>query len=124
MKLALFSSLSALALSAAVATTAIASEVNNRDAATNRSVHQTPPVTLVNLAQQGYLRDQGIPSGQTLIQAIASGKVTPESLVQAGIESDRVTLETLNDQGYLNQIEVQFRDIVQDFSISSGDVLN
>lgn len=120
MKQVLSSTLSAMALAiAAVATPAIASEPT---LLSTKVVVQTPPVTLVNLAQQGYLRNQGIPSSQALTQAIAAGQVTPETLVKAGIQSNLVSSDTLNDQGYLNVIEVQFRDIVQDFTISSSNV--
>ncbi len=125
MKQVLFGSLSAVAM--AIATTAIpaiAIESTLPNSANSNVVGQTPPVTLVNLAQQGYLRNQGIPSSQALTQAIAAGQVTPESLVQAGIQSSLVSSSTLNDRGYLNVVEVQFRDIVQDYVSSSSDVSN
>lgn len=125
MKQVLFGSLSAVAM--AIATTAIpaiAIESTSPNSANSNVVGQTPPVTLVNLAQQGYLRNQGVPSSQALTQAIAAGQVTPESLVQAGIQNNLVNSDTLNDRGYLNVVEVQFREIVQDYVISSSDVSN
>ena len=68
------------------------------------------------------LRISGKLDRQALTQAIAAGQVTPESLVQAGIQSNLVSSNTLNDRGYLNVVEVQFREIVQDFVISSSEV--
>jgi hypothetical protein len=125
MKQVLFGSLSAVAMAIATAATpTIAAELTPANAANSNVVRQTPPVTLVNLAEQGYLRNQGIPSSQALTQAIAAGQVTPESLVQAGIQSNLVSSNTLNDRGYLNVVEVQFREIVQDFVISSSEVSN
>ena len=125
MKSALLVGLSAFALSlAAVATPTIAAETTAVDAITTGAIQQTPPVTLVSLARQGYLRNQGIPSNQALIQAIAVGQITPETLVRAGIQSNLILSDTLNDRGYLNIVEVQFRDIVQDFVVSSSEVAN
>jgi hypothetical protein len=129
MKSALFVGLSAFALSlAAVVTPTIAAETTAVDATTDATktgaIQQTPPVTLVSLAQQGYLRNQGIPANQALIQAIAAGQITPETLVRAGIQSNLISSDTLNDRGYLNIVEVQFRDIVQDFTVSSSEVAN
>ncbi|MBD2123630.1 hypothetical protein H6F68_22340 [Trichocoleus sp. FACHB-262] len=123
MKQVLFGSLSAVAMAiAAAATPTIAAELTTSNGANSRLVRQTPPVTLVNLAQQGHFRNRGIPSSQALTQAIAAGQVTPESLVQAGIQNNLVNSDTLNNQSYLNVIEVQFREIVQDFVISSSDI--
>lgn len=125
MKLALSGGFSVIALLIVAATIpAIASAQTTVDIIASSTIQQTPPVTLVNLAQQGYLRNQGIPSSQALTQAIAAGQVTPETLVQAGIRNNLVTPNTPNDQGYLNIVEVQFRDIVQDFTISSSEVSN
>lgn len=120
MKRLLFGGMSVLALSfplaaQASATSTIATTATAPATAINRVIQQTPPVTLVNLAQQGYLREQGIPDSQALIQEIASGRITPEILVQAGIQSNLVTPETLNDREYLNIVEVQLRDLVQTF---------
>lgn len=121
MKLALFSGLSALTLSIAAAITPAIAQTTV-DTASSSVTQQTPPVTLVSLARQGYLRNQGIPSGQALTQTIAAGQVTPEMLVQAGIRNNLVTQNTLTDQGYLNIVEVQFRDLVQDFTLSSSEI--
>jgi hypothetical protein len=125
MKSALFVGLSAFALSlAAVTAPTIAAETTAADATTTGAIQQTPPVTLVSLARQGYLRNQGIPSSQALIQAISAGQITPETLVRAGIQSNLISSDTLNDRRYLNIVEVQFRDIVQDFVVSSSEVAN
>lgn len=81
------------------------------------NVQQTPPVTLVRLAQHGYLAQQGIPSGGDLVFAAQAGQITPEALVQAGIKAGQVSPETLQDGGYLNVVANQLNDLVI-FSVS------
>jgi hypothetical protein len=85
-----------------------------------QSVDRTPPITLVNLARQGYLQNQGIPSGSSLVQAIATGTIPPEALIQAGIQNNLVPSSALNDPGYLNIVQVEFQDILQRNLLSSG----
>lgn len=85
-----------------------------------QSINQTPPITLVHLARQGYLQNQGIPSGSDLVEAIATGSITPETLIQAGIQNNLVPSSTLNDPGYINIVQVEFQDILQRNLLSSG----
>lgn len=85
-----------------------------------QNVDRTPPITLVHLARQGYLQNQGIPSGSDLVQAIATGTITPEALIQAGIQNNLVPSTALNDTGYINIVQVEFQDILQRNLLSSG----
>lgn len=124
--LRLFGGVAAVVLAFAVtmpagATPAQASRTLAQNSGEREAGQQTSPVTLVNLARQGYLRNQGIPTHLTLAQDIASGRITPEVLVQAGIENHLISSETLNNPGYLNIVEVELRSVVQDFAASSSD---
>lgn len=69
------------------------------------------PVTLVQLAYQGYFADQGIPSHAALKTAIASGKVDAETLVRSAISKGRLSANTINDDGYLNIVRTQLENL-------------
>lgn len=69
------------------------------------------PVTLVQLAYQGYFADQGIPSHAALKTAIASGEVDAETLVKSAIAKGRLSANTINDDGYLNIVRTQLEDL-------------
>ena len=69
------------------------------------TMNQTSPVNLVGIGYQGFLREQGIPSGGRFIDGIKSGKITAEVLVQSGIDNGRLSLDTLNDQNYLSAVK-------------------
>ncbi|ELR96780.1 hypothetical protein [Gloeocapsa sp. PCC 73106] len=101
MKRLLLATLSTLMLSS-LTTPVLASEV----------VPQTGPLNLVSLARQGYLKDQGVPSGDSLYHAYRSGKLTPESLVEAGIADGRVAPETINNRGYIRDVKYSLRELV------------
>jgi hypothetical protein len=68
---------------------------------------QTTPSNLANLARNGYFQDQGIPSYSALETAIARGQVNAETLIQAAVEENKVASETLNDEGYVRQVEMK-----------------
>jgi hypothetical protein len=69
------------------------------------------PVTLVQLADQGYFADQGIPSHGALKTAIASGEVDAETLVRSAISKGRLSANTINDTGYLNIVRTQLENL-------------
>jgi hypothetical protein len=77
------------------------------NAAPSSSSQTTTPVNLVNLARNGYFQEQGIPSHSALRTAIARGQVNAESLIQAAVEENRVSPETINDEGYVNSVEMK-----------------
>jgi hypothetical protein len=60
-----------------------------------------------NLARNGYFQEQGIPSYSALDTAIARGQVNGENLIEAAIEANKVAPETLNDEGYVNSVEMK-----------------
>lgn len=112
-------SFTAAALLFAIAPTVRATTVGQTTnaALTAANIRQTSPVDLVSLARQGYLAQQGIPSGGDLTFAAQANQITPEEIVQAGVKAGRVAPESLQDQGYLNVVANQLYDLVI-FSIS------
>jgi hypothetical protein len=75
---------------------------------------QTTPSNLANLARNGYFQEQGIPSHLALNTAITRGQVNAETLIQAAVEENKVTPETLNDRGYINSVEMKLDLMTQD----------
>ena len=72
-----------------------------------QSATQTTPFDLVNLAYQGYLKEQGIPSYSELGVAYGEKKITVEDIVRSAIKAKRLTPKTLSDKQYLNAVAVQ-----------------
>ncbi|NJM70783.1 MAG: hypothetical protein HC862_11440 [Scytonema sp. RU_4_4] len=107
MKRIFIGSLSCLLLYVAAAP-AVRAEMVNSTVSNNQT--NTPisrsltPNELVTFAMRGQFKEQGIPSNNLLLSAYASGTVTPESLIKAGIAAGRVSPNTLNDRGYLNTV--------------------
>lgn len=75
---------------------------------------QTTPFNLANLARTGYFQEQGIPSHSALRKAIASGQVNAENLIKAAVEENRISPETLNDEDYINSVEMKLDRMTSD----------
>ncbi|MBE9170335.1 hypothetical protein IQ238_23375 [Pleurocapsales cyanobacterium LEGE 06147] len=69
--------------------------------------YETEAFNLVNSAYRGELQAQGIPSYSQLVRDYGTGQVTAEDLVEAAIEADMVSPETIEDEEYLNAVRVQ-----------------
>ncbi|MDZ8259211.1 hypothetical protein [Nostoc sp. ChiQUE01b] len=67
------------------------------------------PFNLAFLAYQGYLKDQGIPSGGTLLFKYQTGFLTAKDVVQAAIRANKLPAQVLNDQSYVNAVELQMK---------------
>jgi hypothetical protein len=78
------------------------------------SANQVSPFNLAFLAYQGYLEDQGIPSNGTLLDAIATGKVTAQNLMQAAVKANRLPEQTLTDRSYRSALEGQLDGLRED----------
>ena len=72
---------------------------------------KTSPVDLVYLAYRGYFKDRGIPSSQTLITAYSLGNISAEKLIQAGVETQRVTSDVLEDAEYVSAVESMLNNL-------------
>ncbi|HEY9671187.1 MAG TPA: hypothetical protein V6D11_07080 [Waterburya sp.] len=64
------------------------------------SANPVSPFNLAYLAYQGYLKDQGIPCNDALLEAIAAGTVTAQDVMQAAVKANRLPEQTLSDRGY------------------------
>ncbi|WP_414517567.1 hypothetical protein [Nostoc sp. PCC 9305] len=67
------------------------------------------PFNVAFLAYQGYLREQGIPSGGTLLFRYQTGYLTAKDVVKAAIKANKLPSEVLNDRGYVNAVELQMK---------------
>ncbi|MBE9106229.1 hypothetical protein IQ229_15185 [Nostoc cf. edaphicum LEGE 07299] len=65
------------------------------------------PFNIAFLAYQGYLKEQGIPSGGTLLFKYQTGYLTAKDVVQAAIRANKLSAEVLNDRSYVNAVELQ-----------------
>ena len=86
----------------------------NPYAANQPKANQIRPFNLADLAYQGYLKDQGIPSNGALMSAIASGTITAQDIIQAAVKANRLPEQTLNDQGYRHNFEDQLQAFTAD----------
>lgn len=78
------------------------------------SANQVSPFDLAYLAYQGYLENQGIPSNGALIDAIATGTVGAQDLMQAAVKANRLPEQTLSDRGYRWALEGELNGLTQD----------
>ncbi|MFN6485996.1 MULTISPECIES: hypothetical protein [unclassified Nostoc] len=67
------------------------------------------PFNIAFLAYQGYLKEQGIPSGGTLLFKYQTGYLTAKNVVKAAIRANKLPAKVLNDQGYVNAVELQMK---------------
>lgn len=95
--------LSALVSPAVNATPQIEQNLSKQSIETNNAGYNLSPNSLVSLAYRGELSDWGIP-GYARLQ---SGRITAESLVKAAIEAGRLSPEVLEDEGYLNVVDIK-----------------
>jgi hypothetical protein len=65
----------------------------------------TTPNEIFNLARNGYFREEGIPSHSGLIIAYRFGDVTAQDLINAAIEQNRLSPETLEDEGFIRALD-------------------
>lgn len=72
-----------------------------------QSYVSTTPVSLVNLAYQGGLRNQGIPSYNDLRTAYQAKQVSAEDIVRSAVKAKILPEQVLSDKGYLNAVEAQ-----------------
>lgn len=75
---------------------------------------ETTPNELINLARNGYLQDQGIPSHDGLSHAIRFRQLDAQDPVEAGIADNRLSSEVLDDASYLSRVEAKLRSLLLD----------
>ncbi|WP_414517829.1 hypothetical protein [Nostoc sp. PCC 9305] len=104
--------IASLALTSGIASAQTATSINtavNPDALGSNStnVSYIQPFNLVNLAYQGGLKQQGIPSGGALISEGQRGNITPKDLVKAAINAKKLPAQVLNNQDYISAVNLQ-----------------
>ncbi|MGH2414791.1 MAG: hypothetical protein ACRDEA_14100, partial [Microcystaceae cyanobacterium] len=86
----------------------------NPQVASQHAASQVSPFNLAYLAYRGYLKDQGIPSNEALINAIAARTIAAQDLMQAAVKANRLPEQTLTDQGYRSALEDELNGLAQD----------
>ncbi|MBE9225204.1 hypothetical protein IQ264_07135 [Phormidium sp. LEGE 05292] len=115
MKRLLLGSLSFLFLSQGITSVAQAQIQATRSTIPNYTsnlLQELTPFELVTMAYQGYFQEQGIPSYALLVSAHQVGRLRAETLVEAAIRTQKLSPQVLKDQGYLNAVEVQLRELI------------
>lgn len=110
MKRFIFSGLSLLLLSVAAGPAVVAGEVTLNPGTQNQTtipVQSITPFDLVTRAFNGEFEDQGIPGGIALIDAHNYHRIEAEDLVKGAINEGRLTIDMLEDEGYLHAVEMQ-----------------
>lgn len=111
MKRFLIATLTTLALSV-IATTEVKAEstaFNPYPANPGVTISQLSPFELVTTANQGQLRQQGIPSFSRLTSEFQLGRIGAKDLVQAAIRAQRLPAQTANDSSYLSAVQEQLQ---------------
>lgn len=67
----------------------------------------TSAFDLVTAAYRGRLEEQGIPGYTELLNDYEIGEVTAEDVVRAGIEADELRPKAVEDEAYINAVELQ-----------------
>ena len=98
-----------------IATTVIQPALANKATATskltqNQVIKNITPVNLVSLAYRGQIK--GVPGYDSLLNDIAFNKMSGKDLVQRGIDSGRLSPETINDSGYIKAVEYSLQDLL------------
>lgn len=112
MKRLIIGGISALMLASAHAPAATA----QKTALTSTTVRSTitralTPFNLVSLANQGYFKNQGIPSSGALVAAHRAGRVSAEDIVKSAVATNRLSPQVLNDQRYLSAVKAQLSNL-------------
>lgn len=79
----------------------------------NKFKMNVTPFNLVFLGFQGFLSSEDIPPAMSFIRGAKRGTVTPEILVQAAINMNRLSPDVLQDKGYLSSVKRQLNALVQ-----------
>lgn len=88
---------------------ALADEVAVVSSTTDTSEIQ--PISLVHRAYSGHFSNQGIPGFNSLTIAYENGQIEAEDLVQTAINQGRLSPDKLSDEGYLETVRFQLRQL-------------
>ena len=83
----------------------------NSNVTQNQVVKNITPFNLVSLAYRGQFKNQGVGGYHSLLTAVRFGEVSGKDLVKHGIDSGRLSPETINNSGYIQAVEYQLQDL-------------
>ena len=107
----LFATIGTILIAATATQPALANKtaINSSEVTRNQAINNITPVNLVSLAYRGQLK--GVSGYQLLLNDIAFGKMSGKDLVQHGIDSGRLSPETINDSKYIKAVEYKLQDL-------------
>lgn len=96
------------------ATTAIQPALASKDIVDSKVgqsqvIKNITPVNLVDLAYRGKIK--GVSGYHSLLESIAHKKMTGKDLVQHGIDSGRLSPETINNSSYIKAVEYRLQKL-------------
>ncbi len=113
MKRLIFGGLSVLLMTTAIAPAVRAEMLRNdgrqMDRTESRSSirQQITPFDLVYAGYRGEFSDYGIPGYITFMSDYRWGRFDAEDLVKIAIQANRLSPQTLSDEGYINAVDAQ-----------------
>lgn len=112
MKNLILGSLSVVLLSGLVAPVIASEEIAAIDLQGSRKIgNNLSPVNLVQLAYQGYFSDLGVPSHGQFKHGLITKEIDAETLVRSAIRKGRLPNNTLNNQQYLDVLNMQLQSL-------------
>ena len=89
-----------------------AEKVNVNSQVTQNQVSKNiTPFNLVSLAYQGTFKNQGIGGYHSFLTAVRFGEISGKDLVQLGINSGRLSADTINDSSYIKAVDYRLKDV-------------
>lgn len=70
-------------------------------------VRKTEAFNLVSSAYRGQYESQGIDGYAVMVSNVNTGELTAEDLIQAAIDAGELSPKELEDEGYINAVELQ-----------------
>ena len=91
---------------------AIAQESDDMSA--SYDVRRTEAFNLVSSAYRGDFEDQGIGGYNVLMTEYEAGNLTAEDIIKAAIEAGDLSPAAMEDDGYVNSVDVQLSTLSSD----------
>lgn len=70
-------------------------------------VRKTEAFNLVSSAYRGQYESQGIDGYAVMVSNVNTGELTADDLIQAAIDAGELSPKALEDEGYINAVELQ-----------------
>ena len=83
----------------------------NSNVIQNQVQKNVTPFNLVSLAYQGEFKNQGVGGYNSLLTAIRFGEISGKDLVKYGIDTRRLSADTINDSGYISSVDSQLEKL-------------